>query len=292
MTDILKAEDLLQLNIFLYDFDFMDRELIGELCRRSIQKFEKSVKLLRYNNHICYDNSLNSLFKAFRCTTCDTFFSKMGNLERHLFTCSDRVKHFYPKKVHELRETFFEKLDASNISHRNEQKLQEFGNVWLWVHLGYGRRIQANWKYNADREACAHISFYLAKLDPGTHFSLQRQSSSFHLVFSYCSRRISNSKQISDEIEFYWSRDCDQDKTVFYTGATQIKTQASREDVENCRWLCRGGGRGVVYTIPANAKKIPWLTGTLWVLLCIQFLDSPAQKTIIMWSSRICYQLL
>ena len=50
MTDIPKVEEILQLNIFLYDTDFVDGELIGELCRRSIQKYEKSVKLLRYNN--------------------------------------------------------------------------------------------------------------------------------------------------------------------------------------------------------------------------------------------------
>ena len=44
------------------------------------------------------------------------FFSKTGNLERHLVTCSDRVKHFYSKYVYELRKTLFEKLDASNIA--------------------------------------------------------------------------------------------------------------------------------------------------------------------------------
>ena len=123
MTDIPKVEDLLQLNIFLYDIEFVDGELIGELCRRSIQKYEKSVKLLRYNNHICYANNINSLCKTFRCNTCDTFFSKTGNLEQHLVTCSDRVKHIYPKTVHELRETLFEKLDAFNIPYRKEQKL-------------------------------------------------------------------------------------------------------------------------------------------------------------------------
>ena len=123
MTDIPKVEDLLQLNIFFYDIDFGDGELIGELARRSIQQYEKSVKHLDYNNHICYVNNINALFKAFRCTTCDTFFSKTGNLERHLVTCSDRVKHIYPKNVYELRETLFEKLDAFNIPYRSEQKL-------------------------------------------------------------------------------------------------------------------------------------------------------------------------
>ena len=35
-NDNQKAEDLLQLNIFFYDIDFVDGELIGELCRKSI----------------------------------------------------------------------------------------------------------------------------------------------------------------------------------------------------------------------------------------------------------------
>ena len=88
-----------------------------------LSKVRKSVKLLRYNNHICYVSNINALFKAFRCTTCDTFFSKTENLERYLVTCSDRVKHIHPKNVSELRETLFEKLDAFNIPYRNEQKL-------------------------------------------------------------------------------------------------------------------------------------------------------------------------
>ena len=121
-TDIPKIEEMLHLNLFLSDIDFVDGELIGELCRRSIQKYEKSVKVLRYNNHICYVNNINALFKAFRCITCDTFFSKTGNLERNLVTCSDRVKHIYPKNVYKLRETLFEKLDAFNIPYENEQK--------------------------------------------------------------------------------------------------------------------------------------------------------------------------
>ena len=119
LNDIPKVEDLLQLSIFLYDIDFVDGELIGELCRKSIQKCENSVKLLRYNNHICYVNNINALFKAYVWH----IFLKDGELERHLVTCSDRVKHIYPKNVYELRETLFEKLDAFNILYKNEQKL-------------------------------------------------------------------------------------------------------------------------------------------------------------------------
>ena len=123
-NDISKVEDLLQLNIFLYDIDFADGELIGELCRRSILKYEKIIKILRYNNHICYvNNNNNALFKALRCTTWNTFSSKTGNLEGHLTTCSDRAKHIFLKNVYELRETLFEKLVAFKNPYRNEQQL-------------------------------------------------------------------------------------------------------------------------------------------------------------------------
>ena len=132
MTEMPKVEEMLHLDICLYDIDFVDGELIGELCRRSIQKYEKSVKLLRYNNHFCYVNNINALFKAFQCTTCDTFFSKTGNLERHLVTCTDRVKHIYPKNVYELRKTLFEKLDAFKVPYGNEQKLFE---TWQYLTL-------------------------------------------------------------------------------------------------------------------------------------------------------------
>ena len=121
---------MLHLNIFLYDIDFVDEELIGELCPSSIQKNEESVMFLRYNNHICYVNKINALFKAFGCTTCDTFSSRTGILERHLVTFSDRAKQVYPENVYELRETLFEKLDAFKIPYRTEQRL--FKNLTIF----------------------------------------------------------------------------------------------------------------------------------------------------------------
>ena len=123
MTDIPKVEEVLQLKIFLYDIDFVDGELIGELARRSIQKCEKSVKLLRYKNHNCFVSDKDSFLKFFRCSTCDTIFSKTGNLERHLITYSERVKHIYPENVYQLGETLFEKLDSFNFPYREDQQL-------------------------------------------------------------------------------------------------------------------------------------------------------------------------
>ena len=53
MNDIPIVKDLLNLNILLYDIDIVDGNIICELARRSVEKYENNVRLLRYNNHIC-----------------------------------------------------------------------------------------------------------------------------------------------------------------------------------------------------------------------------------------------
>ena len=123
MDDIPSVEGLLGINIFIYDIDFIDGPMVGELARRSIKMNEKNVQLMRYNSHICYVDNIHAFFKAFRCPTCDTYFQKTGNLERHLVRCSERVRHIYPKNVYQLRETLFDKLDSSDIQYTDDQKL-------------------------------------------------------------------------------------------------------------------------------------------------------------------------
>ena len=127
MDDIPSVEDIVGINFFIYDFDIIDGTKIGELARRSIKKYEKSVQLIRYNSHICYVDNLHALFKAFRCPTCDTYFQKTGNLELHLVRCSERVKHMYPKNVYQLRKTLIDKLDSFDNQYTDDQKL--FGNL-------------------------------------------------------------------------------------------------------------------------------------------------------------------
>ena len=89
MNDIPIVEDVLTLNIVLYDIDIVDSNIIGELARRSLQKYNNTVRLLRYKNHICYVSNFNAVIQAFRCPDCDTLFNRTFNLERHLTTCSE-----------------------------------------------------------------------------------------------------------------------------------------------------------------------------------------------------------
>ena len=115
MNDIPTVEDLLTLNILLYDMDFVDGNIVGELARRNVEKYENTVRLLRHNIHICYLNDINAVFQSFCRPNCDTFFNKTFNLERHLTTCSERVKNVYPRNVYQIRETLFDKVDSFGI---------------------------------------------------------------------------------------------------------------------------------------------------------------------------------
>ena len=123
IDDIPPVEDIVGINIFIYDIDLTDGAMVGELAKRSIRKYEKNVQLIQYNSHICYVYNINALLKAFRCSTCNTFFQKTGNLERHLVRCSERVKHIYPKNVHQLRETLFDRHDSFDIQYTDDQQL-------------------------------------------------------------------------------------------------------------------------------------------------------------------------
>ena len=112
MNDIPIVEDPLTRNILLYDIDIVVGNIIGELARRSVQKYENNARLLRYIVHICYVSNLNAVFQSFRCLDCDSFFSRTLNMERHLLTCSKQVKNVYRRIVYQIRETFFDKLDS------------------------------------------------------------------------------------------------------------------------------------------------------------------------------------
>ena len=101
----------------------MDGNIIRELARRSVQKYDNTVRLLRYNNHKYYVSNINAVFQSFRCPNCDTSFNRTFNLEPKLTTCSERVENVYPRNVYQIRETLFEKLDSCGIKYTSQKKL-------------------------------------------------------------------------------------------------------------------------------------------------------------------------
>ena len=158
-------------------------DLIGELARRSTQNFETRVKLLRKNNHICYVNNMNSFLKSFRGSTCDTTFSKTGNLERHLITCSERVKHIQQKNFYQSRETLFDKLDSLNIPDRKDPKLFKSLAVLIAIFFASMVRCIKEIKLQKQGKTCPFISLNFVKSNTRNHSSLQFRSSTLDTLY-------------------------------------------------------------------------------------------------------------
>ena len=89
INNILFVEDLLLRNLLLKDMDIVEGNFLSLLDWRSVQKHENTVRLLRYNNLICYVSNLNAFFESFRCPNCDTFVNRTSNWERNLTRCSE-----------------------------------------------------------------------------------------------------------------------------------------------------------------------------------------------------------
>ena len=101
VEDLPFVEEIVQRNMFIYDLDIQEGENVGELARRSIGSFDKTVKLLRFNNHIVHTNDIDSFI------------------------------------VYELRGTMFEKLEGFNLPVSEDNKLFknlatfDFESIWV-----------------------------------------------------------------------------------------------------------------------------------------------------------------
>ena len=143
--------------------------------------------------------------KDFRCKTCDTFFSKTGNLEWHLVTCSERMKHICPKNVYQLREILFDKLDAYKIPYNEEQKL--FKNLVVFDFESICVKENSYKETETTNSVWKHVpisvSFSSILIQWPISFELPNPmiSSSPFLPL----RRITYPQQSSDEIEISWS---------------------------------------------------------------------------------------
>ena len=132
MDHLAFVENAKKHNIFIYDIDIEDEDFVGELARLGVEMYENSINILRYNNHICYVDDINSFFKRFRCPNCDILIKRAGTFNRHVKSCKDRIQNVYPKSVYTLRETLIDKFDCIGIGYKEDQNCSE---NWLYLIL-------------------------------------------------------------------------------------------------------------------------------------------------------------
>ena len=122
VVDLPDVDESVQRNLYIR-FRYPRRRLCRRTSSTNLGRFDKTVKLLRFNNHILHTNDIDSFFKCFRCPRCDTFFKRSEFPNKHLLRYKDRVKQIYPKNVYKFRETLFEKLEGLNFPVSEDNKL-------------------------------------------------------------------------------------------------------------------------------------------------------------------------
>ena len=166
MNDIPYVEDLQTLNFLLYDIDIVDGSITGELSRRSVQKYENTIRLLRYSNHIRCVSNINAVFQCFCCPNCDNFVNKTFSLEQRLITCSERAKNNYPRNVHQTsnqRNSLWQAGFFRYQLHKSTKILSKLSKVQFRIDLCPRRDLQRHEDKNVHRKACYDFSIHFFK---------------------------------------------------------------------------------------------------------------------------------
>ena len=159
----------MQGNFSFYDFDIHEGEY-KELAWRSIGRFDDTVKVLRFNNHLIHTNDIDSFFKCFRCPSFDNFFNKFDNFNKHLIEYKHWVKHIHPKIMYELRKTLFKKLGRIQSS-----------SFW---------RKQNFSKSNKFLKTCTKFSLLIIESYWWTHLLTLMSQRTLHLISSCRLRKV------------------------------------------------------------------------------------------------------
>ena len=103
------------MKFFVHDLDIFKNEKVAGLAQQSLQRYDSTLSLLRYNNHIRYLTDIKKVFIAFQCTNCDRFICRSPNLNRHITCCEDKIKNIYWKSFYRLKETIFDEIKYFEI---------------------------------------------------------------------------------------------------------------------------------------------------------------------------------
>ena len=84
--------------------------------RRSINLFEDSINLLRYNNHFMYIKNMDQMRHCYKCKKCNKIFKCDKLCNRHETKCNILVQHEFKGGIYEPNQGIFKNIEIVQIT--------------------------------------------------------------------------------------------------------------------------------------------------------------------------------
>ena len=90
-----------------------DEPNIFMIDRRSINLFEDSINLLRYNNHFMYIKNMDQMRHCYKCKKCNKIFKCDKLCNRHETKCNILVQHEFKGGIYEPNQGIFKNIEIA-----------------------------------------------------------------------------------------------------------------------------------------------------------------------------------
>ena len=111
LFDFPELEDYFQINFIVYELDGTTTKLV----QRSRELYSETMRLNVYENHLSLITDFEKYCHVFQCTKCNVLFNRNNNFNRHMKSCSGKVRETFPGDVYRNPPTLFERLEEIGI---------------------------------------------------------------------------------------------------------------------------------------------------------------------------------
>ncbi len=105
-------EECFRLNVHVFDLQPLN---IAVPVFKSTDRYEQTMYLNHYKNHLSYIQNFELYSKQFQCQSCKRIFDHHGNWKNHGKICENKTKYTYPGGFFQKRKTVFEELELVGI---------------------------------------------------------------------------------------------------------------------------------------------------------------------------------
>ncbi|KAI8487963.1 hypothetical protein Bbelb_344110 [Branchiostoma belcheri] len=131
LGELTVLEALFHTNIYVYSLrKDTDGSVFAELVRRPVMKFQDTMYLNLYANHLSYIKDFNSYSKSWSCQVCSRKFTHHGHLMVHQRQCTGSTSFVYPGGTFQLTSNIFDKLQDEGVSIPREQRIYPYRVTW------------------------------------------------------------------------------------------------------------------------------------------------------------------